>query len=180
VRGGFPFQRFSFVRHLAPTAGQIQIRYSKHIIGCLSGAMATLVGPLPTFVSTVQHHCCHHATSVTVQTDIPPTLVLKGHTLDYPAIEPPSDVGIAANIAKLPELLQRSWSSDWSLTNGPNPMRGDSYALLRLSAARFTRANRDTCLLRRILGGRVIFNESIPRYYRAPARKCDSSSSRRR
>jgi hypothetical protein len=111
VRGGFPFQRFSFVRHLAPTAGQIEVRYSKHIICFLSGAMATLVLPLPTFVSTVQHHCCH-TTSVTVQ--------------------------------------------DWSLTNGPNPMRGDSYALLRLSAARFTRANRDTCLQRRILGGRVI------------------------
>jgi hypothetical protein len=108
VRGGFPFQRFSFVRHLAPTAGQIEVRYSKHIIGCLSGATAALVGPLPTFVSTVQHHCCHHATSANVQTDIPPTLVLKGHTLDYPAIEPPSDVGIAANIAKLPVLL-RSW-----------------------------------------------------------------------
>jgi hypothetical protein len=56
---GFPFQRFSFVRHLAPTASQIEVRYSKHIVGCLSGATAALVGPLPTFVSTVQHHCCH-------------------------------------------------------------------------------------------------------------------------
>jgi hypothetical protein len=56
---GFPFQRFSFVRHLAPTASQIEVRYSKHIIGCLSGATAALVGSLPTFVSTVQHHCYH-------------------------------------------------------------------------------------------------------------------------
>jgi hypothetical protein len=47
------------VRHLAPTAGQIEVRYSKNIIGCSSGAKAALVGPLPTFVSTVQHHCCH-------------------------------------------------------------------------------------------------------------------------
>src|SRR5215471_20842964 len=48
---GFPFQRFSFVRHLAPTAGQIEVRYSKDIIGCLSSATAALVGSLPTFVS---------------------------------------------------------------------------------------------------------------------------------
>jgi len=53
---GFPFQRFSFVRHDAPTAGQIEVRYSKHIIGYLSGATAALVCPLPTLVSTVQHH----------------------------------------------------------------------------------------------------------------------------
>ena len=42
----------------APTLGQIEVRYSKHIIGCLSGATGALVGPLPTFVSTVQPHCC--------------------------------------------------------------------------------------------------------------------------
>jgi hypothetical protein len=30
--------------------------YSRHIIGYLSGVTAALVGPLPTFVSTVQHH----------------------------------------------------------------------------------------------------------------------------
>ena len=52
---GFPFQRFSFVRHLAPTAGQIEVRYPKQIIGCLNGATAALVGPLQTFVSTAQH-----------------------------------------------------------------------------------------------------------------------------
>ena len=55
VRGGFSFQRFSFVRHLAPTAGQIEVRYPKQIIGCLNGATAALVGPLQTFVSTAQH-----------------------------------------------------------------------------------------------------------------------------
>jgi hypothetical protein len=40
------------VRHLAPTAGQIEVRYSKHIIGCLSGATAALVGP---FADIRQH-----------------------------------------------------------------------------------------------------------------------------
>jgi hypothetical protein len=51
----FLFQRFSLVRHHAPTAGQIEIRSSKHVIGYLSGVTPALVGPLPTFVSTVQH-----------------------------------------------------------------------------------------------------------------------------
>ena len=37
--------------------------------------------------------------------------MLKGHTLDYPAIEPPSDVGIAASIAKRPELLRQRSNS---------------------------------------------------------------------
>jgi hypothetical protein len=55
----FRFQRFSLVRHLAPTASQIEVRYSKYIISCLSGATPALVDPLPTFVSTIQHHCYH-------------------------------------------------------------------------------------------------------------------------
>jgi hypothetical protein len=54
--GGFLFQRFSLMPHHAPTAGQIEVRYSKHIIGYLSGVTPALVGLLPTFVSTVQHH----------------------------------------------------------------------------------------------------------------------------
>jgi hypothetical protein len=52
----FLFQQFSFVRHHAPTAGQIEVRSSKHVIGYLSGVTSALVGPFPTFVSTVQHH----------------------------------------------------------------------------------------------------------------------------
>src|SRR5262249_57801334 len=52
----------------------------KHIIGCLSGATAALVGPLPTFVSTVQHHCCHSRHFCKVRANIPPKLVLKRHT----------------------------------------------------------------------------------------------------
>jgi hypothetical protein len=89
---GFPFQRFSFVRHLAPTARQIQVRYSKHIIGCLSSATAALVGPLPTLVSTVQHHCGHsrHFSKRKV-----------GHSSHASA-----EKTHAANIAKLPELLR--------------------------------------------------------------------------
>ena len=53
---GFPFHRFSSLRHHAPKAGQIDVCHAKHIIGCFSGATAALVGPLPTFVSTVQRH----------------------------------------------------------------------------------------------------------------------------
>jgi hypothetical protein len=43
--------------------------------------VAALVGPLQTFVSTVQRHCrsLKHANR---HTSIPPTLVLKRHTLD--------------------------------------------------------------------------------------------------
>jgi hypothetical protein len=52
----FLFEQFSFVRHHAPTAGQIEVRFSKHVISYLSGVTPALVGPFPTFVSTVQHH----------------------------------------------------------------------------------------------------------------------------
>jgi hypothetical protein len=53
----FLFQQFSFVRQHAPTAGQIEVRFSKNVIGYLSGVTPpALVGPFPTFVSTVQHH----------------------------------------------------------------------------------------------------------------------------
>jgi hypothetical protein len=91
---GFPFQRFSFVRHLEPTARQIEVRYSKHIIGCLSGATAALIGPLPTFVSTVQHHCCHSRHFCKRKDGYSPhASAEKTH---------------AANIAKLPELLIKS------------------------------------------------------------------------
>jgi hypothetical protein len=37
-------------------AGQIEVRFSKHVISYLSGVTQALVGPFPTFVSMVQHH----------------------------------------------------------------------------------------------------------------------------
>ncbi len=52
----FLFQPFSLVRHHAPTAGQIEVRSSKHVIGYLGGVTAALIGPSPTFISTGQHH----------------------------------------------------------------------------------------------------------------------------
>jgi hypothetical protein len=48
---------FTLVRYLAPKAGQIDVRSSKHVIGYdLSSITPALVGPLPTFVSAAQHH----------------------------------------------------------------------------------------------------------------------------
>jgi hypothetical protein len=52
----FLFQRFSLVRHHAPTASQIEVRSSKHVIRYLSGLTPALVRSLPTFISTVRHH----------------------------------------------------------------------------------------------------------------------------
>jgi hypothetical protein len=46
---------FSLVRHHAPTAGRIEVRSSKHVIGCLSGVTPALIGPWPTLVSTVRN-----------------------------------------------------------------------------------------------------------------------------
>jgi hypothetical protein len=50
---GFP-QQISLVRHHAPTAGQIEVRSSKHVISYLTGVTPTFVGLSPKFVSTVQ------------------------------------------------------------------------------------------------------------------------------
>ena len=52
----FLFEQFSLLGHGAPMAGQIEVRSSKHVIGYLSGITPALIGPLPTFVSTVQYH----------------------------------------------------------------------------------------------------------------------------
>jgi hypothetical protein len=102
----------AFARHHAPTAGQISICDSKR---CLSRALAALVGPLQTLVSTVQHHCLsHQALPQTVQTGIPPALVLKRHTARQVRIHssfgPSSEIArrprVAVNIAKLTELLR--------------------------------------------------------------------------
>jgi hypothetical protein len=49
----FLFQRFSLVRHHAPTASQIEVGSSKDVIGYLSSVMPALIGPLSAFVSTV-------------------------------------------------------------------------------------------------------------------------------
>jgi hypothetical protein len=35
--------------------GPIEVRYSKHVISYLSGVPPALVGPLSTFISTVEH-----------------------------------------------------------------------------------------------------------------------------
>jgi hypothetical protein len=48
----FLFQRFSLVRHHAPTAGQIEIHSSKHVISYLSGVTPALHRP---FVGIRQH-----------------------------------------------------------------------------------------------------------------------------
>jgi hypothetical protein len=56
--GTFCSSVFSLVRHHTPTAGQIEVGSSKHIVSYLSGVALALIGPLPTFVSTVQHNCC--------------------------------------------------------------------------------------------------------------------------
>jgi hypothetical protein len=49
----FLFEQLSLLGHRAPMAGQIEVRSSKHVIGYLSGITPALIGPLPTFVSTV-------------------------------------------------------------------------------------------------------------------------------
>jgi hypothetical protein len=52
----FLFPRSSLLRHHAPTASQVEVRSSKHVIGYFSSGTPALVGPSPALVSTVQHH----------------------------------------------------------------------------------------------------------------------------